>query len=462
VSPWQNVLTKDGDRGQALAWECGGTFTFSYATSDFQSTRLQLVAGGSADRSAQQLVRLTASFLSNGNTVPPSQVTSFGQVWTPTSTNSDVGELYVTLPAGATQDFTFSSSSLDNLSMVGAQAENAALRIFFGTNDVTDQTTSVIVGQQINLSCQLSITNATPTTYQWTVPGFAISNYIASATAGTIYSNFSTINSNVFFYWVNGASNLEVKCSVTVNNGVIPVKATVNVQRPLPTFYAQVLGNVAADPNYHNFRFDSNGNIIDGGLAGGNWLHFGILSSWSNIGIAFYFSNAPIDISGRYFLVQIVNGLHIKKNGTYDGSQIQGFQKDAYGLDTAYPFLPALGILGYWYTSDTTSGRWEDAPASTLDGLAPVATWLSRTDSYSSYLMFQPAVLTGSSIPVPIWSAAWTWAGVANTNAVTGGYQLLSSSLPSPSIFQATNIPEWTVNATNFQYITNAIPFSEN
>jgi len=230
VSPWQNVLTKDGDRGQGSASECGGTFTFSYATSDFQSTRLQLVAGGSADRSAQQLVRLTASFQSNGNTVPPSQVTSFGQVWTPTSTNSDVGELYVTLPAGATQDFTFSSSSFDNLSMVGAQAEAVTLQSLTVVSnsavqiDVTDCATvkTASTNNFVILQATISNTNAA-SQIKWTggqaVPGNPLQRQVSTATAsetGVTASLGSTnMTISVWVLW----SQITIKTTGTVSTG---------------------------------------------------------------------------------------------------------------------------------------------------------------------------------------------------------------------------------------------------
>ena len=52
--------------------------------------------------------------------------------------------------------------------------------------NLSAQTNTVIVGQQINLTCQLSITNSFVTNliltnFQWTVPGYAISNYATVA-----------------------------------------------------------------------------------------------------------------------------------------------------------------------------------------------------------------------------------------------------------------------------------------
>jgi hypothetical protein len=47
--------------------------------------------------------------------------------------------------------------------------------------DLTKQTNTVIVGQQMNLQCLLNSTNYTATDFSWTVPGFAISNYVVAA-----------------------------------------------------------------------------------------------------------------------------------------------------------------------------------------------------------------------------------------------------------------------------------------
>jgi len=85
---------------------------------------------------------------------------------------------------------------------------------------LTGQTNKVIVGQQMNLKCQLMISNEVITVFpltnfQWTVPGFAISNYVvaADASSAVVYTNFPTTKSNVVFYWVDGASNRAVQCS---------------------------------------------------------------------------------------------------------------------------------------------------------------------------------------------------------------------------------------------------------
>ena len=77
---------------------------------------------------------------------------------------------------------------MKNYTIADAQAEKVNLRILDAVNttvDYTDKTNTVIVGQKISLLCQLSLTNATPTNFQWTIPGYAISNYVADVNSGT-------------------------------------------------------------------------------------------------------------------------------------------------------------------------------------------------------------------------------------------------------------------------------------
>lgn len=155
-------------------------------------------------------------------------------------------------------------------------------------------------------------------------------------------------------------------------------------------------------------------------------------------------------------MVQLVNGSDIKKN-QLNGSELQGLQLDRTGLDTVYCVNPDNPAQPQGYCS-STSGRWQDAPASSLTD----TTWLSRTDSFTAYLMFQPAVLSGVAIPVPMYAVNWGWSGVARTNGTLANFALLSSSPPSPQVSLTSVFPQWANNATNASWVTNSTPFDEN
>ena len=70
--------------------------------------------------------------------------------------------------------------------------------------DLTLQPNTVIVGQQMNLQCQLNITNFTATNFQWTVSGNVFTDYVATAESAVLYTNLLLNNSNVVFYWTDG------------------------------------------------------------------------------------------------------------------------------------------------------------------------------------------------------------------------------------------------------------------
>jgi hypothetical protein len=91
----------------------------------------------------------------------------------------------------------------------------------------------------MNLTCQLSITNAFMTNFvftnfTWTVPGYAISNYVVAAdfSSAVVVTNFPTNNTTAKFYWVNAESNNVVQCSATVHGMRVTGQAVFNVYSP--------------------------------------------------------------------------------------------------------------------------------------------------------------------------------------------------------------------------------------
>ncbi|HEY3762226.1 MAG TPA: hypothetical protein VGN23_10820, partial [Verrucomicrobiae bacterium] len=138
------------------------------------------------------------------------------------------GETIVAAPAGKNWDITPSVIGLTNNCdyTFDVMATNLTVQIIDANtgNNLTGQTNTVIVGQQMNLLCQLSITNLpftnlVLTNFSWTVPGEAISNYVVAADASSAYvaTNFPMTNYNVEFYWVDGTSNRTVQVSATIN-----------------------------------------------------------------------------------------------------------------------------------------------------------------------------------------------------------------------------------------------------
>jgi hypothetical protein len=351
-----------------------------------------------------------------------------------------------------------------------------SLQIIDTNGDVySSQSNNVFVGQPMNLTCELYPTNVTfmncmISNVQWTIPGDAISNYIVApdTSSAVLYTNFPTTNSNVQFYWVDGATNRIVQCAATINGMRITNEAAFTINRPMPQFFAQVVGSIAADANFDNYTFNSDGDIIGLGPYNTNntyWLHFGIDSNWSNVGIKFIFTNAPIlpvfnTSYGQYFLVQLMNSGDSKDN-YFSGTNLVGEELTQYGLDTQYPFKNGNNPLEPGGYCPQTNGMWFDSPADTLDD----TTWLSSTNSFTMYLMFQLNTLgspAANNLPVPMYSVTWSWSGVAETNNSSGGYSLISSMPPSPSVSPTLTFPVWNTNVVNFKTVHNLAPFNEN
>lgn len=181
------------------------------------------------------------------NPIAPARVYHNGKPLTPSAADPNVGQYLAQAPSGATLGNT--PQVPDSTSHTWSSTnEGLKLKIFLGasTNDIAGKTNTVIVGEKIQLRCELSNTNLTITNYQWTIPGFAISNYVADSTSSMIYSNFSTTNSNVAFYWVDGASNRVIECSVQVSGQKVMSRTVFDVFRPVPDFFVEIRGTVAA------------------------------------------------------------------------------------------------------------------------------------------------------------------------------------------------------------------------
>ena len=114
---------------------------------------------------------------------------------------------------------------------------------------------TVIVGQQINLTCALKDANGNDLTsslsnFQWTVPGYAISNYVPTVSSGIVYTNFPTNNTTVAFYWADGATNGVmhlVQVPAIFNGQKVSGQATFDVLVPQIALGAGVMGQIRID-----------------------------------------------------------------------------------------------------------------------------------------------------------------------------------------------------------------------
>jgi hypothetical protein len=352
---------------------------------------------------------------------------------------ADWGETLISAPAGVNVDVTPVATQVSNFwdySFV-VQAANETLQIVDNNtgNVLSGQTNTVIVGQQMNLSCQLSVTNAglmnsTLSNFQWTVPGYAISNYVANSESGTVYTNFPTTNSSAVFYWVDGATNRSVWCSATIDGVTISNQAVFNVLRPTANLNVFTNGPVV---------IDNNGSEIEG-----TSLHWGVapmLAPATNYGIAFWATNFTLNgcpSNSEFLFVQIGTNQaeHNLTNGT-------SYRLISVGLDSEYPcgsFLADFAGYSPPYYSDQP-----EEPAN-----VSVDVW--RSDHYSSYLLFEPPY--SNSIAVPLKLAQWSWSGIAQTNGA-GGWNLISNATAIYNVNVDAGYPTWSGLLNDTNYITS-------
>jgi hypothetical protein len=296
-------------------------------------------------------------------------------------------------------------------------------------NDLTLQTNTVIVGQQMNLTCQMVFTNSfftnnfVLTNWQWTVPGVAISNYVVAedSSSAMVVTHFPTTNASAIFYWVDGASNRVVQCSATVNGALITGQASFNVVKPTIDFIG-ITNTVVTLDNYFN-SLPTNLISIHFGAASNNEYgiyHDGIQFLCTNVNTYGYPSGLYGFVSVQLILNHIVS--YIKADGST-------FSTNLAGLDNFYPYQ-ALG--------DGDGSECQDAPGITFStSLVQLAT----SEAFKMVLLFKS---DSPSIAVPIKEVDWGWYGQA-TN-IMGNWTLLPQSFAiiTTNNQSTLSFPTWT------------------
>ena len=349
------------------------------------------------------------------------------------------GATVVSAPATATPDVTPVATRVykNRDYTFNVQAYQLHMQILDASgNDLTLHTNNVIVGQQMNLTCQVLFTNSFLTNYfvttnfQWTIPGNTISNYVVAddQSSGIVYTNFPINNTNVTFFWVDGATNRIVQCSATVNGQMITGQATFDVIRPTINWNGQVTGPVALGTNYV---------LFPGVLS----IHFGgtVINGTTNWGISCIATNANLNgydtnSSAGFLAVQLINSDVITLTGTNHLPAVLTTN----GLDNDYPVLnmgSGNGTVFY------------DGPAL---GFPTNLIQASKNESFRTVLMFipdEPQVV----IPVPIREVDWNWS--ANAIFTNGQWTLVSTNAAVTLTDHDTyTYPTWTNVVANKYY----------
>jgi len=367
--------------------------------------------------------------------IPPGQITVGGQNVVSTGiTNTDGttwGLTSITAPTGVPVPLPI-TATLSNANGTFVPSIQLAHLAIVDTNsgvDFTMQTSNtVIVGQQMNLTAQLMIgnqvvTNIALANFQWTVPGMTFSNYVANDFSGKLYTDFTTANSNVVFYWLDGANNRTVQCTATMKGSPVTAQAAFNVLRPRAQITATG-GTVALDQffsfPYNNFR-----------------LHCGIL----NVDYAGMLYSASVTLPPGYTgqtnleWVQKVSALgrvHAT-NGVWYRWDVNVTPQ---ALDTSYPFNDTPNDPKPW-----------DAPASQVLGSF---NGVSYSEDFTMWLMFKPDGDNAQWVPLRKVNWHWDGAGSLVTNGLAVNWVLTNTNNPgNPLDTISFDHPQWDWNANN-------------
>ena len=333
----------------------------------------------------------------NGQTLINSGVINAdGSVW---------GLTVVSAPSGATVDVTPTVTQTLINNDYTFRVEVGGLQIVDANTGaiLTGQTNNVIVGQQVNLKCQLMVSNEVITVFplanfQWTVPGYAISNYVVAADSSSamVVTNFPLNHSNVVFYWVDGTNNRTIQCSATVQGKSITATATFNVLRPTGQITA-FTGTVAVDANYNN------------GQASFFALHYGTASLTPGIAGILFTNQVMMPPGNNYNYGNTNSTLRWIQEVNSSSRQFQTNTTEWAWYERQIA-LETNSVLdtGFPYPGSVSPAEAIDAPAEALDN-STNSVWktVSTSDNFTMWLMFQPT----NGQWVPLRSVTWTWGG---------------------------------------------------
>jgi YD repeat-containing protein len=205
------------------------------------SESLFALTGTAMEESKDGAISL-GGFIGGGTNVLGPEITNIGK-------QEDTNYLaYQVLPTGATVQAPVQAdrplTKDDN-----GQTKYYPVISWVGGQAITN-TQDVIVGQAINLACRLQDANGNPpppgyiiTNYQWTVPGYALTNFYTSPdvrnTNGYPIPLTVTKNQLIYFFWADGQTNRVVQCLIMFNGNTITAQTIFNVLRPTARVFAQ-------------------------------------------------------------------------------------------------------------------------------------------------------------------------------------------------------------------------------
>jgi hypothetical protein len=340
-------------------------------------------------------------------------------------------EMLLEAPAGAMPPLDIKSSESKSIDKSDTWVTQVKLQIIdanTGTN-LTAQTNTVIVGQQMNLLCQLNVgvpTNWVFTNFSWTVPGYAISNYVVAGdgSSAMVVTNFPLNNSNVVFYWVDGASNRTVQVSATIDGKTVTGQAMFNIYRPSVTFTDEPPSwatNVTVEGTFSLSLGDGNGH-----------------------GSMKYEPDISSQFSGKADITQLIN--RSANNGNTSDSTSGQYWLDNYVFNIVASNDPNIPHNVRANVVDPIL-KFDDGPCFALAHFYGNTT--SIVDYFKDYVMFRPDNgNAANNIYVPLGKLTWSWS--ASTTYSDGTWSMPTFSITRPITPDVgCEFPQWLHPYTN-------------
>jgi hypothetical protein len=378
--------------------------------------------------------------------IPPQQVTIMGQL------EGTDGNVWTNLPDGEDMSLPITASAVPCFYAAPA-APRYPLHIFFNGSDVTDSNTTVIVGQEINLTCSFVGAGAPACqNASWTVPSTAESQFYVSS--DLLWTNgypialppaMLTNTTNVSFFWADGSFNgltKTVTCSALARGVSNFASTTFRVVRP----------NISAT----NISYQT-GSVMITNSYGFLAILFGDRGDETNHGIQMAYdsnfsSTVPTGIPG-------VNGFELNWVQVISRCTCDLFIANATNGDTDYTKdtnVPLLDTV-YPYNQPTDpQNPITDNPFVALSHY--LQTGGAKVTDYETWLMFRPGAAVGASETnnwVPLWIISWNLGAYAEgegDSASDWSFVLSPWISVSNSLDSGTRYPTWTNNITNIPF----------
>jgi hypothetical protein len=287
------------------------------------------------------------------------------------------------------------------------------VHIKMGSENITNATKTVIVGQQIALSVEVVGSQDTASNIQWSVPGTRVGGYTASGSSGTVDSSPNMQSNPLTVYWVDAGDNREVTLGCRIGTTQSNKHATFNVKRPTASI-TTTTGSVSLDSNF----------IVFG-------LHFGSPTGTSGISFSRSITMPSGFTGGDTQWVQLIDS--ITRTFTPNGGSIKTLSGSGV-LDSTYP-----------YATGASTG---DSPGQGVDSCNDSA--VSANDSFSMWLMFKPSG-TGS-IFVPLRKVSWSWSGSGTRTGTCSWTLSTSNHSTNPTDADSTDFPSWSSNVNSLTF----------